>query len=881
MSAKAGQQPADRECCVLNLDSITLGMSSAESSPLCTPSDPCPVVRTPFGSFTMMERVGKGAFASVYKAFWNETHVYVAIKRFDATEMGPDEIDRVMEEVALMKRLKHPNILRIFDCHKDDQFLNIVLELAEGGSLLKFVTKVLDVVTEEVVCVYAEQIARALEYLHASNIIHRDLKAGNVLLMKDGAAKLADFGVAAVVEGMFKRTTVLGSPYWMAPEVIEGRPYSFPSDIWSFACTIIELLTGEPPNFGLSPMAAMFRTVQSTIEIPKTFSPELTQLLTACFSKDADQRPTARELLQHRWFYKFKSSPLYRELSVTRDSEGVRRIVDVIKKDRPEECKALKEEKIRRAASHVRPIPRSGSVELSSDDDRDAARRASAHRPKDTRAPSTSRSPSLDRSRPATSSTQSVMLSPRSLAKLRTSHDPSISFSSVRKSLTALEQTKPVPVHVAEIHRHSKTETVVTATGLRHKHGDSLTSPPPPILGPPLEISVKDRRKSFESVKEPIRSPEPTERRSYGKTSCADPQEISALPEVKRFSSLRCHRRSGSSSSNHSADGSGSAKTESRQERQEATSLRTIKSGFLTDLVPRSVDVPDKLAVWSLLRHGKNVYAGTGSGYVLVHKAVTGELVSRLRLHTGRIYSIASVSSKVWCSSEEGDIYVLNPRHPAFEWKKVLVHDSDHKMIRCLLVLDIANHLRVWSCATSQTDCHIVVLNKQGKVKSRMIVDHAVTCACQSPAADFVWVGGIGVVTVISVAASQPIRQITLPRAKKVVQMLPAGEFAWAVCGRSIYVVDTAGAVVATISLSSEADGAMLMQNVCLVGCEDGTVECYDAVSRASVCRLAKLECRVMAARSFAAYLESETESTVWASSPESSAYCLWHLRKR
>jgi len=276
---------------------------TAVVSPSSSSQKDIEIIKAPFGTFSVGARIGRGAYAQVYKALWNDTGFYVAVKMFDTTQMTQETVDSVLVEVTLLGRLKHPNILRILGYHRESENLYLMLEYAENGSLLKLV-KDLGRIPEDLTCTYIRQVLLALQYLHDAGIIHRDLKAANILLNGKGDVKLADFGVAAVIDESDKHFTVVGSPYWMAPEIIQATGHSTQSDIWSLGCTVIELLTGEPPHFGLNPMTAMFKIVQSPAPIPKDVSPPLRQFLEACFQKDPNHRPPARELLKNPLFVK-------------------------------------------------------------------------------------------------------------------------------------------------------------------------------------------------------------------------------------------------------------------------------------------------------------------------------------------------------------------------------------------------------------------------------------------------------------------------------------------------------------------------------------------------------------------------------------------------
>lgn len=159
---------------------------------------------------------------------------------------------------------------------------------------------------ESLVCVYITQVLEGLVYLHEQGVVHRDIKGANILTTKEGQIKLADFGVATKF-GDEKEATVAGTPYWMAPEIIELSGATTASDIWSVGCTVIELLTGDPPYFDLGPMPALFRIVQDDYPpLPEGVSPALKDWLMQCFQKDPMLRVSAQKLLKHKWIQSAK-----------------------------------------------------------------------------------------------------------------------------------------------------------------------------------------------------------------------------------------------------------------------------------------------------------------------------------------------------------------------------------------------------------------------------------------------------------------------------------------------------------------------------------------------------------------------------------------------
>ena len=188
----------------------------------------------------------------------------VAVKRIRLEGLNEEEVTQLMREVALVKRLTHPSIVKYEGMARDQDTLSIVLECvltslfiisslnlfpryAENGSLEQTL-KAFGKLNERLVAGYVVKILEGLHYLHQSDVVHCDLKAANILTTKNGNVKLSDFGVSLNLRAMERdMKDVAGTPNWMAPEVIELKGASPKSDIWSLACTVIELLTGRPP----------------------------------------------------------------------------------------------------------------------------------------------------------------------------------------------------------------------------------------------------------------------------------------------------------------------------------------------------------------------------------------------------------------------------------------------------------------------------------------------------------------------------------------------------------------------------------------------------------------------------------------------------------
>ncbi|KAI1737503.1 hypothetical protein F4680DRAFT_427949 [Xylaria scruposa] len=252
--------------------------------------------------YRLGECIGKGAFGAVYKAFNWGTGEAVAVKQIKLVNLPKSELRMIEAEIDLLKNLHHDNIVKYIGFVKSADCLNIILEYCENGSLHS-ICKAYGKFPENLVGVYMTQVLQGLQYLHDQGVIHRDIKGANILTTKDGKVKLADFGVStSTLAGPDKEAQVVGTPYWMAPEIIELSGATPASDIWSLGCTVIELLSGRPPYHHLQAMPALFAIVNDDHPpLPEGVSSAARDFLMQCFQKDPNLRVSARKLLKHNW----------------------------------------------------------------------------------------------------------------------------------------------------------------------------------------------------------------------------------------------------------------------------------------------------------------------------------------------------------------------------------------------------------------------------------------------------------------------------------------------------------------------------------------------------------------------------------------------------
>lgn len=256
--------------------------------------------------FEVHEQLGRGAFGVVYRGYDKVAKMDVAIKHVDLE--SSDEIEEIEQEIKMLSTCHNNYVTKYYGCFLKGFKLWIIMEYLGGGSCSDLLQA--GPFSEPEIGLILYQLLQGLAYLHGNGKIHRDIKAANILVGTNGDVKIGDFGVATQLSNnLSKRNTFVGTPYWMAPEIIKHKEYTFTADIWSLGITAIELAYGRPPLSQFHPFDVLFKiTDDPAPTLGSSFSADFNDFVNCCLQKDPQKRPSASELLEHKFIRKYADS---------------------------------------------------------------------------------------------------------------------------------------------------------------------------------------------------------------------------------------------------------------------------------------------------------------------------------------------------------------------------------------------------------------------------------------------------------------------------------------------------------------------------------------------------------------------------------------------
>ncbi|XP_041785258.1 serine/threonine-protein kinase 10 isoform X4 [Anopheles merus] len=439
----------------------------------------------PADFWDMIGELGDGAFGKVYKAQNRETKQLAAAKM--CTLEDEENLSDHMVEIDILSEIKHPNIVGLYEAFSIDDKLWMLIEYCDGGALDSIMVELEKPLTEAQIAYVCKHMCAGLNHLHKNKVIHRDLKAGNVLLTMDGGVKLADFGVSAKNKHtMQKHDTFIGTPYWMAPELVlcetfRDNPYDFKVDIWSLGITLIEFAQMEPPNSEMSPMRVLLKIQKSEppkLDQPSKWSKHFNDFLARALVKDPQQRPSTEVLMGLSF------------ISGNLDSKPIKDLLLEYKAD------VVEEELVDEEAEE----PRNSALPLDLDDDSSSLQsqetdklpdtptslsKSSRDSKESTPVPTTEDDPSKSKNGPATT----TVGAPGSAgAAPLEAPPPSVDTKTEMKKSQPAPSPAPPPVVASPVSVEGTPETTIKTSSSSSNISGGAVNVPTPVLPVPKEI---------------------------------------------------------------------------------------------------------------------------------------------------------------------------------------------------------------------------------------------------------------------------------------------------------------------------------------------------------------------------------------------------------
>ncbi|XP_034295093.1 serine/threonine-protein kinase Nek4 isoform X5 [Pantherophis guttatus] len=299
----------------------------------------------PLGEYTFVRVVGKGSYGEVSLVRHRHDGKQYVIKRLNLKHASSRERKAAEQEAQLLSQLKHPNIVTYRESWEgDDGLLYIVMGFCEGGDLYhKLKEQKGQLLPESQVVEWLVQIAMALQYLHEKHILHRDLKTQNVFLTRSNIIKVGDLGIARVLDNQHDMaSTLIGTPYYMSPELFSNKPYNYKSDVWALGCCAYEMATLKHAFNAKDMNSLVYRIIEGKLPpMPKDYSIQLKELIRTMLSKKPEERPSVRSILRQPYIKQQIS--LFLEATKTKTSKNHKKVSEPKPRESSEKTELKKE----------------------------------------------------------------------------------------------------------------------------------------------------------------------------------------------------------------------------------------------------------------------------------------------------------------------------------------------------------------------------------------------------------------------------------------------------------------------------------------------------------------------------------------------------------